>query len=152
MNEIGSDNSETFPCERYGHRDLSRHASLCMCVFGLACLTHCASLTCARALSFSREPQCAWLQPDGQVLEQGRNGAHNSISRYNLSGSTARCHANHNKSVKLRGLRKAASRLHACAIAHASFFLALLERSAPSTSLFEMYFDKSRRRHVCCNI
>ena len=82
-----------------------------------------ASLTCARAVFFSRQPQCALLSPNRQVLEQGRNDAYNSIFRYNLSGSTAFCHANHNKSGKLRGLRKAASRLHACAIAHASFFL-----------------------------
>ena len=37
-----------------------------------------------------------------QVLEQARDGAHSSVSQYDLSGSTARCHANHNKSGKLR--------------------------------------------------
>ena len=73
------------------------------------------------------------------------------VAPYNLSGSTARCHASHNKSSKLGGhrLRMAALRLHACAIAHASFFLPLLERNAYFTSLLKMHFDKPRRWHVC---
>ena len=52
-----------------------------------------------------------------------------------LSVSTSLAqHANHNKLGHLQGLphrlRQAASRLHACAIAHASFFLFLLEHNA----------------------
>ena len=66
-----------------------------------------------RAVSFSRQPQCAWLSPDRKVLKEGRNGAHSSISLCNLFGSTERCHANHNRSRQLPG----------CAVAHASFFL-----------------------------
>ena len=97
-----------------------------------------SQLSYTRAVSFSRQPQCTWLNPVRQalehVLEQGRNDDHSSISLCILSGSTARCHTNHNKSRKLRGLmhrfRKAASRLHECAIAYASFFLLLLECNA----------------------
>ena len=36
--------------------DLHRRTSLCVCVFYLACLTHCTSLTCAHTVSFSRQP------------------------------------------------------------------------------------------------
>ena len=43
---------------------------------------------------------------DHQVLDS----AHSSISRYNLSGSTARCHANYNKS----GTSAYASSSHGC--------------------------------------
>ena len=102
------------------------------CLFHALRLTHMCACNVARAVLFSR-----------QVLEKGRNGAHSPISLHNLSGSTARCHANHNSSRQWRGLthrrREAAPRLHACAIAHASFFLPLLQRDAHSTSLFEMY-------------
>ena len=41
-------------------------APLSACVFCLACLTH----MCASNVSFSRQPQCAWLSPDRQVLGQ----------------------------------------------------------------------------------
>ena len=67
------------------------------------------------------------VRPNHQVLEQAETATIAPFPGYNLSGSTARCHANHNKSRKFRALthrhRKAAPRLHACAIAHASFFL-----------------------------
>ena len=105
-----------------------------------------------RAVSLSSQPQCVWLSPDRQGLEQDRNVPTAAFPGLTcLTAQHAVMQTTTNR-INCKGFRKATSRLHACAIAHASFFLPLLERNTHSTSLIATYFDKSRCGHVYCKM
>ena len=133
--------------ETHAHSDLSRRVS----VFCLADLTH----LCACSVLFTSTS--VHMAQSRSAIAKCRNRPETSpIAPFPGMASLAaqHTHAKYNKSGRLRRLthrvRKDALRLHPCAIAHASFFLPLLERNAHSTSLFEMYFDKYRCQHVSC--
>ena len=101
----------------------------------------------------------------GQLVDPRRNQISISqsfkkllIFRQSLRKRKAIKHSktDHNKLVQswrlTQRIRTAASRLHACAIAPASFFLSLRQRNVFSTSQLELHFDKTTCWHVRCKI